>query len=196
MKGYLSIPVIRELLRRIEDDPEGEEDETAATVLASAILNHYFTPWDGFVVIPEHVPREEEDGYPDSTLFHVQRLRYSSEKQKNDFKPHIVAQALSPFVPEHCGESIARLKDKAEGSDVSFIRCHAILFRGEYVIFYGNYRYIRNYDGATSYVYEKGGTLEYRFHLRDETYEIYRVLRQIVWCPVSSSVYGGRVIDT
>ena len=88
MESYLSVPAIEELVRRVGEDPNAE-DETNLKALTSAILNHYFAG-NGFITIPEHVPK---DGYPDSTIFHVKRPVIGQDSNKD----HIVAEAISPL---------------------------------------------------------------------------------------------------
>ncbi|OJJ67558.1 hypothetical protein ASPBRDRAFT_47614 [Aspergillus brasiliensis CBS 101740] len=50
MAAYLTIPILEEFIRRVEEDPR---NESAVKAMTSGILTYYFTIENGFIVSPK-----------------------------------------------------------------------------------------------------------------------------------------------
>ena len=68
MVKYLKVPIIEELIRRVE---EVESDKNATTTAAIGILNHYFPAKHGFAISSDRV---SIDDMPDTSNIMVREL--------------------------------------------------------------------------------------------------------------------------
>lgn len=124
MAVYLSIPILDELVRFVENDSTYED---AVKAMASGILSYYFPPTNGYTVAPE---QNRNDNYADFIILRIQR-RFPGDRGVID---HTVAEAKRTSDP--LGASLEQLENALEHANTEFKRCWAIMIHGYTFKFY------------------------------------------------------------
>ncbi|RAK98532.1 uncharacterized protein BO80DRAFT_427340, partial [Aspergillus ibericus CBS 121593] len=83
MAVYLSLPILDELVRFVEEDSKYEDSVKA---MASGILNYYFPASNGYAVVPE---QNREGNFADFIILRIQR-RFPGDRSVID---HTVSEA-------------------------------------------------------------------------------------------------------
>ena len=153
MTNYISIPIIEESVRFVEDDSRRED---AVKMMASGIFNLYFTAVNGFVI----GPGQNRSGHiPGFTIFRIQRL-FPGGRGLLD---HTVAKAKK--VEDSVVASLEQLENALEQAVTEFGRCWALLIHGTSFMFY---EYHRNLDDKLVPWGPPNDSQRNIFHARDD----------------------------
>lgn len=123
MAVYLSVPILDEVVRSVEDDSTYE----AVKAMASGILSYYFPPVNGYVVALEH---KRNDHSEDMTIFRIQR-RFPGDRSTVD---HTFVEVRGPT--DSADKSLDPLRGALEQSNTEFGRCWAMIIHKTNFKFY------------------------------------------------------------
>ncbi|KFZ10282.1 hypothetical protein V502_08222 [Pseudogymnoascus sp. VKM F-4520 (FW-2644)] len=123
MSVYLSVPILDEVVRSVEDDPTSE----AVKAMASGILSYYFPPVNGYVVALEH---NRNDYIEDLIIFRIRR-RFPGERITVD---HTFVEVKGPTDPAE--QSLDPLRGALDQSNTEFGRCWAMIIQKTNFKFY------------------------------------------------------------
>ncbi|KAE8154315.1 hypothetical protein BDV25DRAFT_136008 [Aspergillus avenaceus] len=121
---YISIPIIDEFVRFVEEDSQYEDSVKA---MALTILSHYFQAMSGYSVISEAY---RNNGIPDFVIVRIQR-RFPGDRSIVD---HTMVEAKK--TTDSLNESMEQLEGYLENANTEFGRCYGLLVRGPYFMFY------------------------------------------------------------
>lgn len=122
--SYISVPIIYELISRLETD-DSNYDNVKATL--SSLLTHGFPLTLGFAVRLKHNP----DSIP---CFVVSRLGSKSPETGTSLVDHVVIQAKHPT--DSLEQALGKLANTTQNSRIQNGRCWAVLAAGMQFRFY------------------------------------------------------------
>ena len=165
IQTYLSVPILNELLTRIENNCASY---AATDALAAGILSYFYSPDDGFSVLADRIP---DPRIPDTTVFRVTRYRPA----RRDFADHLIVAAT---VSHNEGNRLLVLHGEVTASAAHFVRDQAIGFFGPFMIFYAYHDFLETF--LTNYVEPShvpgDQDLYYCLHLRHDAETVHEVL--------------------
>lgn len=123
MSVYLSVPILAEVVRSVEDESTYE----AVKAMASGILSYYFPPVNGYTVTLEH-NRNDHSEY--MAIFRIQR-RFPGDRSTVD---HTFVEVKDPRDPAE--QSLDPLRGALEQSNTEFGRCWAMIIQKTNFKFY------------------------------------------------------------
>lgn len=118
MASYLSIDILEEHLRFVEEDSRYED---AVKAMTPGILTYYFTPTAGFLVAPE---QNRNDNYADFIIIRIQR-RFRGDRGLVD---HCVVEAKKES--DNVDAAMDQLVNALDHANTQYGRCWAMLVVG------------------------------------------------------------------
>ncbi|KAI1945806.1 hypothetical protein LOZ12_002698 [Ophidiomyces ophidiicola] len=159
---YLSLPILDELVKSVETKPA---DENAVKLMASGILNHYFSVANGYIATPERTP---DGNSPDSITLRIRR--YLPRTQS--FMDHAVADIVPMGDPLPL--LFAQLESTPENCNADASICWKMKFYACTIEFYEDHHCLEH-PGLVPYPAPKHNI----YHLRTDSEVIDMMLRQM-----------------
>lgn len=172
MAVYLTIPILDELVRVVEDNPTNE----AVKAMASGILSYYFPPANGYLVVLEHI---QNNFCEDMTIFRIKR-RFSSDKTTFDHTFSEVRRLADPTKADPTQQSLGQLESALEQSNAKFGRCWAMIIQKTTFEFYEYHTSLPASSRLVPWSPPDQGQLRNSFHIRNDSVIIDWMLRHMV----------------
>ena len=122
MAEYLTMPILNELIRRVEEDPENED---AVKAMTSGILSFYFSIDEGFIVAPISTGGKCSTGFG-YIIRHIQPSPLVNRK----IVDHVVVRSE---VAENLQSCINRLRHSIQHRIPGMESCWVVLVQGQSV---------------------------------------------------------------
>ncbi|KAL4893310.1 hypothetical protein BDV59DRAFT_29574 [Aspergillus ambiguus] len=185
MAIYLAIPIIDELVRHVEDDPESNN---AVQAMVAAVLNYYYSPQNGYGV---SFGQHRNDTRVDAIITRIQS-DFPGDRRVVD---HMYVNASRSSDPIYT--SLGELGDSLRGLSSEVQQCWAIVVQGRAFKIYsyqkepeGDYRLVPWFPPTV--------LLRNPFDVRDDAAVIDWMLRHIAKAEISTArrrVKAGPVVD-
>ncbi|CRG89699.1 hypothetical protein PISL3812_06738 [Talaromyces islandicus] len=167
MENYLSIPIVEEFVRRVEENPQHEDPIKA---MAAGIFTHYFPLVDGFVIASKYT--NQGNDFPGFVL----RIQRRSPKNRG-FVDHAFVEAKEEADDVSSSSSLDQLKNALEGPNAQVDRCWAVLIQGCNFQFYEYHRGLP--DEGRLLPWKSPGQSTNVFHVRSDSAVIHGMLRHM-----------------
>lgn len=167
MAVYLSLPILDELVRFVEDDSTYEDSVKA---MASGILNYYFPAANGYTVAPE---QNRDHNYADFIILRIQR-RFPGDRGVID---HTFVEAKR--ASDGLQASLEQLENALEHANTQFGRCWAIMSHGINFKFYEYHRNLPEHTRLIPWGPPNQRQPRNSFHARNDSVEVDWMLRHM-----------------
>ncbi|GLA66565.1 hypothetical protein AtubIFM54640_009144 [Aspergillus tubingensis] len=168
MAEYLTMPILNELIRRVEEDPSNAD---AVKAMTSGILSYYFLINEGFIVAPKSTSNEFSTGF-EYKIRHIQPSR--SENRK--IVDHVVARSEVDNILQSC---ISRLQQSIQHRIPGVESCWAVLVQGQSVYFYEYHGQLPEHERLVPWALSGQSQEQHAFHVRRDSVQIERMLRHM-----------------
>ncbi|RAK89680.1 hypothetical protein BO79DRAFT_254431 [Aspergillus costaricaensis CBS 115574] len=168
MAEYLTMPILNELIRRVEEDP-GNED--AVKAMTSGILSFYFSIDEGFIVAPISTGGKCSTGFG-YIIRHIQ----PSLSENRKIADHVVVRSE---VDDNLQSCIDRLRHSIESRAPVVESCWAVLVQGQSVYFYEYHGQLPEHERLVPWELSGQSQEQHAFHVRRDSVQIEQMLRHM-----------------
>lgn len=169
MAVYLSLPILNEAVRFVEDD---SINESSVKAMAVGILNYYFPAANNCTVAPK---QHRYNSQADFVILRIQP-QFPGNRAVYD---HAIAEARSSM--DSFKSILEHLEDTLEHANIPFERCWAIVIHGAIFNFYEYHRNLPENERLIPCGPPTESQRERRdsFHARNDSVEIDWMLRHV-----------------
>ncbi|RAH52002.1 hypothetical protein BO85DRAFT_211192 [Aspergillus piperis CBS 112811] len=164
MAEYLTMPILNELIRRVEEDPRNEDVEKAMT---SGILSYYFPIDQGFIVAPTSTSSKCSSGFE----FIIRQFQPSPSKDRM-IVDHAVVRSEVDDSLQSC---INRLRHSIQHRISGVESCWAILVQSQSVYCYEYHGQLHEHERLVPWALSGRSQEQHAFHVRRDSVQIKRM---------------------
>ncbi|PYH38906.1 uncharacterized protein BO87DRAFT_412677 [Aspergillus neoniger CBS 115656] len=168
MAEYLTMPILNELIRRVEEDPRNED---AVKAMTPGVLSYYFPINEGFIVAPISTGSKCSTGFE----YLIRRIQpHSSEGRK--IVDHVVVRSEVDDSLQGC---INRLRHSIQHRIPGVESCWAVLVQGQSVYFYEYHGLLSEHERLVPWALSGRSQEQHASHVRRDSVQIDRMLRHM-----------------
>lgn len=168
MADYLTIPILNELIQRVEEDPSNAD---AVKAMTSGILSYYFSIDKGFIVAPKSTSSDCSAGFG-YIIRHIQPSSSENRKIVN----HVAARSEVDDSHQSC---INRLRYSIQRRVPGVKSCWAVLVQGQSVYCYEYHEQLPEHERLVPWGPSGRSQEQHAFNVRRDSVQIEQMLKHL-----------------